>query len=266
MEQDRILGAAEIEEKVMNYILKQDDIFSAALHILEAYPSMGSVWNIVNNIFLYGGDKKEMISRQESIEKLVENASSLISDGATIATYSRSSTVVRILKRWAEREIRTICSEGRPMMEGRKLAGELGSMVDLTLLIDAALLSMIEEVDAILIGADAITEGGIVNKVGTYALSVVAKEKNVPIWVASTLSKTFPFVFIKEESGKEIWKDFPSSIRIKNVYFDFTPSDMISLFITEEGVSRKKPEFKGKISKEVKEIAKMMEKKYHLVR
>jgi len=264
MEQDRVSGAAEIERKVIEHLLKQDDVFSASLEILEMYPSMGSIWNAVNNLFLYGMDARRR-AETDSIKKVVKDASGIIEDVMTIATYSRSSTVVEILKNCAGKNIKVMCSESRPLMEGRKLAEEIKNL-QITFTTDAALLSLIEEADAILLGADAITEGGVVNKVGSSTLALMAAQKGIPLWIAATLSKVFPHVFIKEESGKEIWEKPPSNVRVKNFYFDFTPSSLITLFITEEGISTKKPEFRGKISEEVGKIEKILEKKYYRVR
>ena len=267
MEQDRISGAAEIEVKVMEHILHAEDRFSTALQILQAYPSMGSIWNVVNNAFLYGEKAAERFDEmRRAQEKVVENASSIMKDGITIATYSRSSTVVRILKKCAGKKIKVICSESRPNMEGRRLAIELNGIMDVVITTDAALLSLVEEADMILIGADAFTERGVVNKVGTAALAFHAKARDIPLYAAAPSSKAFPFVFIKEERGEEIWDDPPRGVRVRNVYFDFTPSHLITGFITEEGVIENKPEFSGRIAEEIRRIEKIFAERYQRVR
>ena len=270
MRQDKISGAAEIEPMMMKLILKyveREGLFDTSMKMLKAYPSMGSLWNIANFAFLYGKEaEKKFEEMKMASEKLIRKATSIIKDGTTVATYSRSSTVLKILKECKEKEIRIMCSEARPRYEGRKLARELYTDFEIFFSTDVSLLSMIENADIILIGADAITENNMVNKVGTSVLASYAMEMDKPLYVATTSYKAFPYVFIKEESKREIWENAPPNVKIKNFYFDATPISKISYFITENGLCREKPHFSETISEEAKEIAKILSREYQRVR
>jgi len=110
MRQDRISGAAEIETKVKKYISKyigKKELFEKCLAMLSIYPSMASIWNIANFIFLYGKDANEKFEEMKvANKKVVENGVKAIKDGYTILTYSRSSTVTKILEACKDKEIK----------------------------------------------------------------------------------------------------------------------------------------------------------------
>ena len=55
-------------------------------------------------------------------------------------------------------------------------------------------------------------------------------------------------------------------MKVRNVYFDFTPSHLITGFITEKGVAKNKPEFNGRISEEIRRIEKIFVERYQRVR
>ncbi len=265
MKQDRISGAAEIEKKMVKRIRKflgKKELFNECLSFISAYPSMASIWNIANFAFLYGKEAEhEFKKMDEANNRVVLKGKNAIRKDATIITHSRSSTVVRILKECKDKNIKVVCTESRPRYEGRKLAKELYNELDITLVADSAIFSFIEEADMILVGADAITGSGMVNKIGTSAISLYGKMVGKPVYVASSSYKTFPFVLTKDENTREIWKNAPDRVNIKNIYFDLTPLEWISYYITENGVSANKPEFKHEISEEIIKIRKILKNK-----
>ena len=257
MKQDKISGASEIEGKAMNYIknyLGRKELFNKCYRLLSLYPSMASIWNIANFAFLYGKEAvKKFEEMEKANEKVIENGIKFVGKNRrTVLTYSRSSIISKILQNC---NVNVICSEARPRYEGRLLAKELGNKSTLTT--DAMLFSFVEKADFVAVGADAILSNGIVNKVGTYALALMAKEKKKPFVVFSSTFKTFPFVFIKEENPNEIWRNTP--VKIKNIYFDFTPANLISFFITENGME-KFLSFKYEIADEIFKIRKLLKR------
>ncbi|MBK3332976.1 S-methyl-5-thioribose-1-phosphate isomerase [Persephonella atlantica] len=103
-------------------------------------------------------------------------------------------------------------------------------------------------IDAVIVGADRITRNGdVANKIGTYALSVLAKEHNIPFYVAAPTS-TFDLktekgedIVIEERSEEEVKRcgecDIaPQKSRAINYSFDITPSSNITAIITEKGI------------------------------
>ena len=93
-----------------------------------------------------------------------------------------------------------------------------------------------------------------------------ANERNKKIYVAASSYKAFPFVFIKEESGKEVWGNAPDFVKIKNFYFDVADIRHVNYFITERGISKSAPEFTGKLADEILEIKNMLKSKDRMVK
>jgi len=197
---------------------------------------------------------------------MMQKAWKKVKSNSVILTYSRSSTVSKILQGCKSKGIRVICSESRPKYEGRKLARELENKgIDVVFTTDTALASFIDKADMILIGADAILENRIVNKAGTSLLITYASEKGKEIYIAASSYKAFPFVFIKEENEKEIWKNAPDGIKIKNFYFDVADASHVDYFVTERGISKSAPSFTSKLADEILDIKGMLKSKYRMV-
>ena len=113
------------------------------------------------------------------------------------------------------------------------------------------------KIDFVIVGADRIAmNGDIANKIGTYEKAVLAKENNVPFYVAAPLStfdisaKTGEDIPIEERDGDEILhisgidengkikkiRIAPEESPAKNPAFDITPSKYITGIITEKGI------------------------------
>jgi methylthioribose-1-phosphate isomerase len=104
------------------------------------------------------------------------------------------------------------------------------------------------EVDVIVVGADRIAANGdTANKIGTYALAVLAKRHGIPFYVAAPLSTFDPkipdgsHIEIEERAAEEVtgyrgtrWA--PEGVSVRNPAFDVTPADLITGIITERGV------------------------------
>ena len=105
-------------------------------------------------------------------------------------------------------------------------------------------------IGCVVVGADRIAANGdVANKVGTYGLAVLAKENNVPFYVAapiSTLDLTLSSgdaIPIEERAGREVThiqgvQIAPEGIAVANPAFDVTPNRYVSAIITERGVAR----------------------------
>ena len=168
MGQDRVSGAAEIERDVIDRLaaVHREALPDLCEKILSRYPAMGSLWFIANS-FLLGGDKASRAFKrvQQAGASIVNNAFSVLKDGMTVATYSRSSAVKDILVHNRRMICRVLCSESRPHFEGRRLAQELSHEgIPVTLTTDAGLFDQMITADLVLMGADAFVGTTIVNK------------------------------------------------------------------------------------------------------
>jgi methylthioribose-1-phosphate isomerase len=104
------------------------------------------------------------------------------------------------------------------------------------------------KVDLVLVGADRIAANGdAANKIGTYMVAVLAKENNIPFYVAAPLStfdasmKSGGEIPIEERGAEEIVEGFgvrvaPMGVKTYSPAFDVTPARYITAIITERGV------------------------------
>ena len=135
--------------------------------------------------------------------------------------------------------------ETRPLLQGARLtAWELESAgIPHTVIADAAAgyLLAAGEVDCVFVGADRIAANGdTANKIGTYALAVVAARHGVPFYVVaptSTIDTETPSgaeIPIEERDPREVSSRFPA----RNPAFDVTPAELITAIVTELGIHR----------------------------
>ncbi len=142
--------------------------------------------------------------------------------------------------------------ETRPVLQGLRLTSwELHRhSIPFTVICDnmAAALMRKEKISAVITGADRIAANGdVANKIGTYALAVLAKAHSVPFYVAAPFS-TFDFslssgesIPIEERSHDEVLSvlgdNHPEyAIPVWNPSFDVTPQSLISAIICDRGV------------------------------
>lgn len=261
-------GLAEsVHTKHTEYFLKLFSIRAAQL--MSAQPSMAPILNLVYGIQSrikdlndIGDIKKEIDAalreardrRTHSTKRVARHVFGLIHNDCKIVTYSFSSTVLEAL-RCAKRKgkkFEVLCSESRPRGEGMVLAERLAQAgIETTLVIDARLFDLVPKADMIMVGADAVGMDGLINKVGTYGLSVVAKENATPFYSVCTEDKFLTrevsrFFRIAEKNPKEIYKKQIKNLSVRNDYFGSTPLKYISAVITENGVLRL-PAIKNKL-------------------
>lgn len=152
--------------------------------------------------------------------------------------------------------------ETRPLLQGARITTfELQQAgIPVILICDnmAATVMARGKVGAVIVGADRITANGdTANKIGTYGVALLAKAHKIPFYVAAP-SSTFDLklatgkeIPIEERSDEEVTCGFgkrtaPEGVPVFNPAFDVTPADLISAFVTENGIAR--PPFSESIS------------------
>ena len=122
--------------------------------------------------------------------------------------------------------------------------------IDCTLVSDTACgyLMQKKEIDMVITGADRIASNGdTANKIGTYQLAVLAKEHNIPFYIAAPLStfdlkiKSGDEIPIEERDEKEVTNINGKpicigGIKVRNPAFDVTPAKYITGIVTEKGI------------------------------
>ena len=160
-----------------------------------------------------------------------------------IATLSQSEGVLVALQALAAlgRKPRVIVGEGRPRLEGRDTARALAEAgIETWLVADAALPLLLSQTNALWLGADAVTEQGILNKIGSYTAALAAREHGVPAWAIAVRRKLLPAstgaLGIAEMPAAELWGEAPRGVRPRNVYFEMVPTALLRGVVVEDGV------------------------------
>ena len=176
------------------------------------------------------------------------NAGALATGG-----YGTALGVVRAA--WSLGKLATVyATETRPLLQGARLtAWELDRAgIPFTLIPDsaAAYLMGLGSVDAVIVGADRIAANGdVANKIGTYGLAVLAKEHDLPFYVAAPTSTidldvdTGDDIPLEHRPVDEVTSVAGVPITVQgahalNAAFDVTPAEYVSAIITERGVLR----------------------------
>jgi methylthioribose-1-phosphate isomerase len=191
----------------------------------------------------------------ERCRRMAEHALELFGPGTRALTHCNAGglatggygTALGALRRaWEAELVRHVwVDETRPLLQGSRLtAYELAALgVPHTVIADAAAASLMAagEVDCVVTGADRIAANGdTANKIGTYALAVLAAHHGIPLYVVAPTSTIDPSaatgadIPIEERDPGELTASFPA----RNPAFDVTPRSLIAAIVTEEGVSR----------------------------
>jgi len=148
------------------------------------------------------------------------------------------------------KQISVVSCETRPLLQGSRLtAFELArDNIPVTTITDSTAAYMMQQgkIDAVIVGADRITQDAVFNKIGTYMHAVCAKYHNIPFYVAAPVSTFDKEAFAKnivveERNRDEVASLFgkitvPDDVRVINYAFDATPLSLVSAIITEKGV------------------------------
>lgn len=184
--------------------------------------------------------------RKNAMMRITNFGSKLIRKGDVVFTHCHSHTVMDILTAAKKKIKYVICTETRPMFQGRRTAKDLTNAgIETTMIVDSAASSFIKKADLFITGCDAIlTDGSIVNKIGTRQISMVARYYNVPHVVAGSSHKFDPVTYygmgeeIEERPPSEVWERKLKHLTIKNPAFDITQAIYIQDIITELGIFR----------------------------
>ncbi|WP_027623740.1 S-methyl-5-thioribose-1-phosphate isomerase [Clostridium lundense] len=152
------------------------------------------------------------------------------------------------------KNIHVYADETRPLLQGARLTTwELQKEdIPVTLITDnmAGYAMKLNKINLVITGADRITANGdTANKIGTYSVALLAKEHNIPFYIAAPIStidmnlKSGDEIVIEERDNQEVREVFgqaiaPNNIDTFNPAFDVTPNEYITGIITEVGILR----------------------------
>jgi len=189
----------------------------------------------------------------------------LIADGATVLTHCNAGalatagdygTALGVIRGAidAGKHVAVIADETRPFLQGARLtAWELAQdNIPVTVITDNMAGHVMKQgkVDCVVVGADRIAANGdAANKIGTYMVAVLAKQHNIPFYVAAPISTvdlntpTGEEIPIEQRGAKEVThignhQLTPDGVDVHNFAFDVTPHEFIAAIITDRGVAR----------------------------
>ncbi len=217
----------------------------------------------IRDIFLQEAEKLDR-EDEATCRRIGEHGREVITSGQTILTHCNAGalatagygTALGVIRAAHEAlgNIKVYADETRPFLQGARLTcWELKQdNIPVYLITDnmAGYLMHKGEVDVIVTGADRIAANGdTANKIGTYSLSVLARENGLPFYIAAPLS-TIDFnlddgrdIPIEERDPQEVLTAggqliAPPGISVRNPAFDVTPAEYITGIITEFGIVR----------------------------
>lgn len=198
-------------------------------------------------------------------QKIGEHGASLLEDGNTVLTHCNAGALATggigtalgiIYTAQAQgKRIKIFADETRPVLQGARLTvWELQQEgVEVTLICDncAAFLMRKQKIDGVIVGADRVAKNGdVANKIGTYNVAVLAKAHDVPFYVAAPTSsfdsniESGKEIKIEERSSEEVTNWFgkriaPLGTKVWSPAFDVTPAELVTAYITEEGIKER---------------------------
>lgn len=235
----RIQGARNIAKAaLLAYSLKPTK--SSKKKLLGLRPTEPMLRNVLS---LLGKYSKEQILEHfdQAQEKINKAVIKIIKQNDIIFTHCHSTNVVNALiyaKKHGKR-FEVFNTETKPLYQGRKTALELaGAGIKVTTVIEAAAAVMIRKSNKVFFGADAILKNGdVINKVGSGMFSEIAYNEKIPVYIiADSWKFSKRAVKIEERAHKEIWRNAPKHVKIKNPAFEKIESKFITAIVSELGI------------------------------
>merc|ERR1712137_1282934 len=200
--------------------------------------------------------KRNLIQRGERFKKMTvmsrlriaNHAETFITDDCTILVHGFSRVLVAILQSAAfrNRRFRVIVTESQPDCAGHRMLQELARIqVPTVHIADSAVAHYLSQVDMVFVGAEAVVEnGGIINKIGTYQIAIIAHSFNKPFYVAAEsykFTRIYPLnqqdlPFSDLPTNPDPASAIPSSTEMWNSGSDYTPPQFIRLLFSDLGV------------------------------
>lgn len=254
---DHESGASQITEQFLNLSeqsLRANKSYDAKVfrswieQCQRAHPSMGGLQDSAQRIARRATDGRDVLLEILRLERqrlqdlrhsAARTAAQWLGTRSTIVTLSQSSLVLETLRLHAlEGPVRVLLCESRPLMEGRQMARQLVRFrIPVDLFVDAAAPTMVAEADVALVGADTIQpDGGILNKVGSLALALACRHRQIPfVVVAESTKRADNPLRIERQNPREVWSRPLRGVRVLNRYFESVPGELVTLLCTDLG-------------------------------
>jgi methylthioribose-1-phosphate isomerase len=196
--------------------------------------------------------------RRETAQDTGRYGETLLESGDTVLTHCFAGPALLYMLRYAKensKDIRIICTETRPYLQGARLTAwsvsQLG--LDTTVITDNMAAHFMSQgvIDKIFTAADRIAmDGTVANKVGTLQLAISARYYNIPFYILGyggpdRCTLRGADIPIEERDSREVLEFCGVPISGSDVHarypaFDLTPSDLITGVVTRKGIQLRK--------------------------
>lgn len=223
------------------------DLVTLAIELLEARPAMAAVRNRINRVLSAAAAPAtptaleaaatEGIEAALAADDAASAAAADLLEGEDVVTLSRSGTVHEAVL--AARPASVTVAESRPGREGVTVAETLAEAgIDVTLTSDANVPGAVQDATMCLIGADTVLpNGAVVNKVGSRAAGLAARDAGVPCYATAASDKISPTgTGSLPEGDSATLYDGPATLAVENPAFERVPSRLLDGVVTEAGV------------------------------
>jgi methylthioribose-1-phosphate isomerase len=206
-------------------------------------------------------EAKKIADEDAAANRLIgKYGAELINEGEVILTHCNAGALATveygtalgvIRAAWEQgKKIRVIATETRPKLQGARLTAYelMRDGIPVTLITDGMVGYVMRRgmIDKVIVGADRIVQDAVINKIGTFTIAVLAKEHNIPFYVAAPRS-TFDLkrrsseVVIEERNPEEVTnidsqRIAPEGVKALNPAFDITALDYVTAIICESGI------------------------------
>ena len=219
----------------------------AALALCEAQPSMAG-FRTAAALALTGDGGRQLERLAERIRRVPAAVARVAipiirlrratGSAVRLVTCSRSAVVEHTLLALARSDrIEVCCAESQPGREGTALAGSLaGAAVPVILFTDAGIGTAVRGADAVVLGADALSSTGFINKAGSAQLAALARASAVPVLVLAGREKVLPervFASLRVPDGPPDEVVAPEGVAVRNPYFEVVPAEFASQVICD---------------------------------
>ena len=196
------------------------------------------------------GVRVHLIDRGNKFAEISSNARATITqlggrfirDGTTVLIHGISRVVIALLQHASNqgKRFNVVVTQASPGTAGIQCAKALEqSGINVKIVLDSSVACTMEQIDLVLVGAEAIVEsGGIINKVGTYQVALVAHALGKPFYVAAESYKFARLFPLNQRDFPEEHEEigFGATFKYANPSRDYTPPKLISMLVTDLGI------------------------------
>lgn len=242
----KIQGARNVARAALKayYIIPTKNSKKKLLASRPTEPMMENVLELAGEI-----DKKIILNHfYEAQEEINKSMHKLLNKKEVIFTHCHSTNVLKALiySHKKGKNFKVFNTEARPLLQGRKTAKDLKkAKIPVKIFIDSATNLILSEkrrgkkITKVFLGADALIKKGIINKIGSEMIAIMAKKEKVPVYiVADSWKFTTEGVPIEQRDLNEVWDRAPNRIKVGNPAFEFVDKKYITGIITEYGLMK----------------------------